>query len=287
MANNSEIREILRARGLEIPHDTWFIAAKHITTADRIVFYDVGDVPATHVEDLRGMMSDLDNAAAEQALERCGRLPRTPRKLSPQKAWRHVASRTADWANTRPEWGLSSNAAFLIGRRSLTKRVNLGGRVFLHSYNPDQDPEGKILEKLMTAPLIVGEWINMEHYFSAVDPWFWGSGSKVIHNVVSGVGVMPGSRGDLLTGLPLQTVSDGPAHYHEPMRLLTIIEAPTERISTIIRKHSLLQDLFHNQWLNLVAAIPGIPAFQRYNPDGTWEVMQLKAADRFPGSLTA
>ena len=59
------------------------------------------------------------------------------------------------------------------------------------------------------APLIVGQWINMEHYFSAVDPWFWGSGSKVIHNVVSGVGVMLGSQSDLQTGLPLQTVNDG------------------------------------------------------------------------------
>ena len=61
----------------------------------------------------------------------------------------------------------------------------------------------------MTAPLIVGQWINMEHYFSAVDPWFWGSGSKVIHNVVSGVGVMLGSQSDLQTGLPLQTVNNG------------------------------------------------------------------------------
>ena len=86
--------------------------------------------------------------------------------MSPEKAHQHVAARTMDWANTRPEWGLSGNAAFLVGRRSLTKEVNLQGRVFLHSYDPEQDPEGKILEKIMTAPLIVGEWINMEHYFS-------------------------------------------------------------------------------------------------------------------------
>ena len=87
----------------------------------------------------------------------------------------------------------------------------------------------------MTAPLIVGQMINLEHYFSGVDPWFWGSGSKVIHNVVSGVGVMLGSQSDLQTGLPLQTVNDGASHYHEPMRLLAVIEAPAARISSVIR----------------------------------------------------
>ena len=162
--------------------------------------------------------------------------------------------------------------------------MNLQGRVFLHSYDPEQDPEGNILEKVMMAPLIVGEWINMEHYFSGVDPWFWGSGSKVIHNVVSGVGVMLGSQGDLQTGLPLQTVNNGAAHYHEPMRLLTVIEAPTDRISQVIRKHTLLQHLFHNQWVNLVAVDPATVEFQRYSPDGAWETAPAIEADRFPGS---
>jgi uncharacterized protein YbcC (UPF0753/DUF2309 family) len=79
----------------------------------------------------------------------------------------------------------------------MTEGLDLESRVFLHSYDPDSDPEGALLEKIMTAPLIVGEWINMEYYFSAVDPWFYGSGSKVIHNVVAGVGVMLGSQSDL------------------------------------------------------------------------------------------
>lgn len=279
MGNDPVVRRLLKARGLDIPDDTWFLGAKHITTSDHILFYDVEDVPATHLEDLRAMMSDLEKSGASQALERCSRMPRSPKRLSPEKAHQHVADRTMDWANTRPEWGLSGNAAFLIGRRSLTKGVNLQGRIFLHSYDPEHDPEGKILEKIMTAPLIVGEWINMEHYFSAVDPWFWGSGSKVIHNVASGVGVIPGSHGDLQTGLPLQTVNDGTAHYHEPMRLLTVIEAPAARISKIVRKHNLLQNLFHNQWVNLVAVDPATFEFQRYSPDGGWETAPLIETD--------
>jgi uncharacterized protein YbcC (UPF0753/DUF2309 family) len=271
MGNDPEIRRLLESRGLDIPDDTWFLGGKHITTSDRIVFYDTQDVPAAHLDDLRAMMSDLEKSGASQALERCSRIPSSPRSLSPEAAHQHVVTRTMDWANTRPEWGLSGNAAFLIGRRSLTRGVNLQGRVFLHSYNPEHDPEGKILEKIMTAPLIVGEWINMEHYFSGVDPWFWGSGSKVIHNVVSGVGVIAGSEGDLQTGLPLQTVNDGAAHYHEPMRLLTVIEAPAPLVSAVIGKHTLLQHLFHNQWVNLVAIDPATREPSRYNPDGTWE----------------
>ncbi len=119
--------------------------------------------------------------------------------------------------------------------------------------------------------LVVAQWINMQYYFSAVDPWCYGSGSKVTHNVVSGVGVMLGSQSDLQTGLPLQSVNDGARHYHEPMRLLAIIEAPTSRISAAIEKHTLLQHLFHNQWVNLVAVDPATFEFHRYNLDSTWE----------------
>ena len=36
----------------------------------------------------------------------------------------------------------------------------------------------------MTAPQVVAQWINMEHYFSAVDNEVYGSGSKIYHNVV-------------------------------------------------------------------------------------------------------
>ena len=271
MGNNPEMRQLLSDRGLAIPEDTWFLAAKHVTTTDRVLFYDLTDVPNSHEEDLKAMCADLERAGTHQARERCGYLPRSPKGLTPEQAYRHVATRSMDWANVRPEWGLSGNAGFLIGRRRLTEGLDLRGRIFLHSYDPDSDTEGQILENIMMAPLIVGEWISTEHYFSAVDPWSYGSGSKVIHNVVGGVGVMLGSQSDLQTGLPLQTVNDGARHFHEPMRMLTIVEAPVSRITPIIQKHALLQHLFHNQWVNLVALEPDTFEFKRYNPDASWE----------------
>ncbi len=274
MANDPEVRVILRDQGLSIPEDTWFLPGKHNTTTDRVTFYDVEELPKSHTEDLRLLQDDLKQAGAHQALERCHRIPNAPREIAPEKAFAHVQARGCDWANPRPEWGLAGNAAFLIGRRALTKGLNLGGRVFLHSYDPIADPQGAILEKIMTAPLIVGEWINTGYYFSGVDPWVYGSGSKVIHNVVGGVGVMLGSQSDLQMGFPLQTVNNGDAHYHEPVRLLAIIEAKPSVISSIIQKHAILQQLFHNQWLNLVAIDPHDFEFHRYHADSTWKNLQ-------------
>ena len=275
MGNNPEVRKELMQRGLEIPDDTRFLAGRHDTNSDRISLYDVQDVPASFLEDLSELRRIFQEGGEQQALNRCSGIPGTPKGMTAKQAYAHVEARGFDWANPRPEWGLSGNAGFIIGRRAMTKGVDLGGRCFLHSYNAISDAEGAILEKVMTAPLVVGEWINMEHYFSSTDPWNYGSGSKVIHNVVAGVGLMYGAESDLATGLPLQTMNDGEIHNHEPMRLLTIIEANTEVIAAIISRHEVLQQFFHNEWVNLVALDPLSSKLHRYNKDVTWELIEL------------
>ncbi len=271
MANEPEVRKILKENGLTIPDDTWFLPGKHNTTTDRVEFYDLEELPDSHKGDLQALNKDLEKAGAKQALERCHRIPSAPTEISPEQAFAHVEERSCDWANPRPEWGLAGNGAFLIGRRKLSRELDLDSRAFLHSYDPVADPEGAILEKIMTAPLIVTQWINTGYYFSAVDPHTYGSGSKVLHNVVGGVGMMLGTQSDLQMGFPLQTVNNGKTHYHEPMRLLAIIEHTPGVISSIIQKHSILQQLFHNEWLTLVALDPNNFEFHRYNPDATWE----------------
>ena len=120
------------------------------------------------------------------------------------------------------------NAALIVGRRALTRGIQLDGRVFLHSYDYRGDPEGKLLEAVMTGPQIVAQWINMEHYFSTVDQEVYGSGSKIYHNVVGRLGIMSGPQSDLRTGLAWQTVMNGQRPYHEAMRLFTLIEAPRD-----------------------------------------------------------
>ena len=113
--------------------------------------------------------------------------------------------------------------------RDLTKALDLDGRVFLHSYDYREDPTNRLLEVILTGPQVVAQWINMEHYFSTVDNEVYGSGSKIYHNVVGRIGIMSGPWSDLRLGFAWQTVMNGEVPYHEPMRLLTVIEAPRER----------------------------------------------------------
>jgi uncharacterized protein YbcC (UPF0753/DUF2309 family) len=121
---------------------------------------------------------------------------------------------------------------------------DLRARAFLHSYDHRQDASGKLLETIMTAPLVVAQWINMEHYFSTVDNEVNGSGSKVYHNVAGRIGVMTGVWSDLHIRRPAQTVWNGREPYHEPLRLPAVIEAPRDRIRAIINRQPLLEQLF-------------------------------------------
>ncbi|MCA9485211.1 MAG: DUF2309 family protein, partial [Nitrospina sp.] len=168
----------------------------------------------------------LREAGEKNSRERLARMPDESSVNGHFSALKRTKTRSIDWSQVRPEWGLSRHTAFITGRRLLTQGINLEGRTFLHSYDYSRDPDGKYLEIIMTAPMVVGQWINMEHYFSTVDSRVYGAGSKAYHNVVGRLGVMFGTQSDLCVGLPIQTVFDGDKPYHEPMRLFVIIEAP-------------------------------------------------------------
>ncbi len=66
------------------------------------------------------------------------------------------------------------------------------------------------------------------------------------------------------------------------MRLLAIIEAKPAVIGAIIARHEILQTLFHNQWVNLLALDPETFEFHRYNPDATWDPVEVPSADQEP-----
>jgi uncharacterized protein YbcC (UPF0753/DUF2309 family) len=269
MANRTDVRSEIARKGIEIPADTYFIAGQFSTTTDLVELFDLEDVPPTHRLDLARLVSDLAEAGILTSQERCSRLPDVG-SLVPKKASSEARKRSCDWSQVRPEWGLSSNAAFVIGRRDITSAINLKGRVFLNSYDYTNDADGKLLENLMTAAQTVCEWINMEHYFSTVDNDVFGAGSKIYHNMTGHVGVMCGTLGDLRTGLPEQTVMKGASSYHDPLRLTSIIVAPRERIEKLIARHELLQRFYHNEWVHLVALEPEEGALYRYLPSGVW-----------------
>lgn len=279
MANNPRVRERLTKTGIEIPSDTHFLAGQMDTTTDDVHLFDLEDVPPTHRADLARLQEDLKEAAELTSQERCGRFPDVLRPLEGERAAAHVRRRSADWSQVRPEWGLSGNAAFVIARRDLTKELDLGGRVFLHSYDYREDPTGRLLEVLLTAPQVVAQWINMEHYFSTVDNEVYGSGSKVYHNVVGRLGIMSGPWSDLRLGLARQTVMNGDMPYHEPMRLLTIVEAPRPRIDKLIARHEVLQHFYDNEWVHLVALDPEEQVWYRYRPTGEWRTIPYYRGD--------
>jgi uncharacterized protein len=264
--NSSQIREILASKGIIIPATTFFLAGEHNTTTDTITFMNADAVPGTHWAEFEQFARDLATAGEHNAAERWQNLPGATGK-NPAAG---VQARAADWGQVRPEWGLVKNAAFICGRREITAGLNLDNRTFLHSYDAAQDPDGAVLEGIMTAPVVVAEWINMQYYLSTVDNHRFGSSTKLLHTVVGQNGVMQGRQSDLLVGLPQQSVMVGNEMYHEPMRLTVVIEADHERISTIVAKHQNLQYLTRNKWFTLVAYDSATNTFYQYATDGEW-----------------
>ena len=265
LLNDVEVRLGLTARGIQIPNDTVFLAAVHNTTTDEIELCDLHLVPRSHADDLARIERWLKEAGRLSRLERCPRLGSSDGE--------DVLRRSRDWAEVRPEWGLAGNAAFIVASRSRTAGIHLGGRTFMHSYEHRLDPELKVLELIMTAPMVVTNWINMQYYASAVDPVAFGSGNKVIHNVVGQFGVLQGNGGDLMTGLPWQSVHDGKQLQHEPLRLLVLVEAPRTSLQHIIEKHAIVRNLATNGWVCLVAMEDN--KFYRWTSNGNWELQMV------------
>ncbi|MGI8836430.1 MAG: putative inorganic carbon transporter subunit DabA [Pyrinomonadaceae bacterium] len=263
MVNRPAVRAVLRERGIDIPDDTWFVGAQHNTASDLYTFYDVEDIPATHREDWRRLVADLDEARARSAQERCRRFASAPKDVSPRRSLRHVEERSMDLSQVRPEWGHATNAIGVVGRRSITYGVFLDRRPFIISYDPTQDPDGKILERILLAVGPVGAGINLEYYFSTVDNIKYGCDTKVPHNVMGLIGVMEGAMSDLRTGLPKQMVE-----IHEPMRLQLMVEAKLETLGEIYGRQKSIQELLGNAWVHLIAIDPDTGEFNLFHPRG-------------------
>ncbi|MDI1431340.1 putative inorganic carbon transporter subunit DabA [Polyangium sorediatum] len=273
MANDSEVRALVRERGIDIPDDTWFLGTEHNTATDEILYFDLGDVPhdvRPAVEKLRGV---LQRARERSAHERCRKFESAPKNPTPARALRHVVGRTADLSQARPELGHATIAFAVIGPRSISQGVFLDRRSFLISYDPSIDPEGTILEGTLLAAGPVGAGINLEYYFSTVDNTTYGCGTKVPHNVAGLIGVMEGASGDLRTGLPRQMIE-----IHEPMRLQMLVVAKTEILGKIYEKQPAIRELVGNAWVHLIAMDPETGVCMSFQPGKgfiPWEPQDL------------
>jgi uncharacterized protein YbcC (UPF0753/DUF2309 family) len=264
--NDPSVRAHLARQGLVLPADTVFLAGLHNTTTDDVALFDLEQIPESHREDVTRLRDALGRAGAAARRERAPALGLAGKPDDQLDA--ALRARAVDIAQVRPEWGLANNAALVAAPRSRTAGLNLEGRVFLHDYEASADPDDKVLTLILCAPVVVASWINLQYYASRVDPVRYGSGNKVLHNVVGGLGVLEGNGGDLKVGLPLQSIHDGNAFTHEPRRLAVYIEAEPERIKRVLEKNPSVRQLFDHEWLHLFS-LRGSDCF-RYRV-GQWE----------------
>lgn len=251
MANRPEVRALLAARGQALPEDTWFVGALHDTTRDEVQYYDVEQLPATQRQRFEDFRRSMEVALGRNAQERCEKLPMAARGLSEKDALVEVRRRSISLFETRPELNHAGNAACIVGRRTRTRELFLDRRAFLNSYDPRVDTNGDILCAILNAVVPVCGGINLEYYFSRLDPQKYGAGSKLPHNINGLIGVMNGTEGDLLTGLPTQMTE-----LHEPLRLLLLVEQFPEVALAAARRNPAVYEWIENEWLAYAALDP-------------------------------
>lgn len=272
LLNDTALRAGLADKNITIPSETVFLAALHNTTTDEVEWFDQDLLPFQALERFGRVQSAFDCACDQVRRERAPGLSLDPRG-GHAYLLEQVRRRANDGAQTRPEWGLVGNASFIIAPRSLTQHIVLDGRTFLHDYDAQNDPDGSILELLMTAPMLVTHWINWQYHASTCDPDRLGSGNKVLHNVVGGhIGVFEGNGGDLRIGLSKQSLHNGKQWMHEPLRLTVVIDAPRVAIERVIQQHTVLQQLINHGWLHLWHF--GEKGLSRYSV-GEWDQLGL------------
>ena len=257
--NEPEVRAGLAQEGIALSDDTLFLAAQHDTTTDAVIIFDRCRVPESHRADLLALERDLEAAGRKNRERRATLLERTPEDL---------LTGAVHWGEIRPEWGLAGNAGFIVGPRNWSCDIDLDGRAFLHSYDWRTDPGGEALTTILTAPMVVAQWINCQYLFSTVDNDRYGSGDKVTQNVVGGIGVVQGNGGDLKIGLPRQSLFDDAGDpFHVPQRLLTVVLAPLLRVQAVVEASDILRRLFCNGWVQLVVVDPETGKCSRWRTD--------------------
>jgi len=253
ICNDKQVRtELSERHNIQIPNETLFVAAEHNTTTNAINFFDQ-HAPDQFRSGINKLKKRLKKAQAYANIEQFNMSDEDSAHIKDE-----AHRRAADWAETRPEWGLAGNASFIIGPRSLTNRLNLKARSFLHTYDWEKDPSGQKLEAILQGPMVVTQWINNHYYFATVDNDVFGSGTKVTQNVTGKFGVVQGNGGDLKLGLPLESLrKDDQQLQHIPMRLSVFIYAPKSQVETIMTEHpESLARLVENGWIHLSVIDP-------------------------------
>lgn len=269
MANHSKVRQLLESRGIVIPAETQFVGGLHDTAADQVVFYDKNILVFRNRERHRRNAATFEKALNMNAKERSRRFASISTGMGIDKIRKAILDRSVSLFEPRPELGHGTNSLCIVGHRDLTKSLFLDRRAFLNSYDYRTDPEGKLLLGVMRPLGPVCGGINLEYYFSRVDNYKLGAGTKLPHNVMGLIGVANSSDGDLRPGLPVQMIE-----VHDPVRLLIIVEHYPDIVLRTIQSTPEMYEWFINEWVHLVVINPATQqffyfkegGFHRYNP---------------------
>lgn len=265
--NDADVREELERRGYAAIKDVLFLAGQHDTSTDAVSIFQSHGISGDQgqmVAELEGLLTSASTACRKERAvamgidENCGR-----------NLFAILDRKANDWSEVRPEWGLARNASFIAAPRSRTRGANLEGRTFLHDYDAASDTDDSILQLILSAPVVVASWINLQYFASTVNNERFGCGTKALLNRIGKVGVISGNEGDLRPGLPIESVHrpDG-SWFHDPVRLQVIVEAPADKIDRVLQQVPSVADLVKNGWLRLFALEPESGAVQLKGTQG-------------------
>jgi uncharacterized protein YbcC (UPF0753/DUF2309 family) len=227
------------------------VAALHDTTRDEVKFFDLREVTKTTRTALADFSHNFKEALKHNAKERCRRFELVNPKISESDAIHEVRRRSAAIFEPRPELTHTGNAMAVVGRRSLTAGGFFDRRAFLHSYDPEIDPDGSSLRNVLAAVIPVCGGINLNYYFSKLDNEVYGASTKLPHNIIGLIGVCNGVEGDIQSGLPRQMIE-----FHDPIRLQLVIEQRKEVVLKILESEPLLAVWIKNHWMRLMCIDP-------------------------------
>jgi uncharacterized protein len=262
MANHAEVRKVLAERGIVIPEDTQFLGGLHDTTKDEIVFFDEEVLSASNQTLHASHQQKFAKALDINSLERARRFD-TLKKNKPLAGLHEaVKKRAFSLFEPRPEYNHATNALCIVSRKSTIKGLFFDRRAFLNSYDYRKDPQGKALAKILGAAAPVCGGINLEYYFSRMDPDRLGAGTKLPHNVMGLIGVANGADGDLRTGLPYQMVE-----IHDPIRLMMIVEQYPDLVLEVLKSNLATYEWVKNYWVHFVVIDPKTRTLLRFKDE--------------------
>jgi uncharacterized protein YbcC (UPF0753/DUF2309 family) len=250
MANKPEVRLALKNLGINIPKETFFLAALHDTTCDEITYYDK-DLPENKRSQHALYKTYFSEALLRNAAERASRFDLIDVDLGAHKKHQLLIEKSKSLFEPRPEWNHTDNALCIIGLPHFFKQFDLDKRAFLNSYDYRKDPDGSSLKMILSAAIPVCGGINLEYYFSRTDQQRFGAGTKLPHNVLGLFAVTNGVEDDIRPGLPSQMIE-----IHTPTRLLFIIEQDPQLILKILEENPKLMEWVKNQWVLFSAVHP-------------------------------